>query len=80
MKLTRKFRANRDIVLSVLGMTLLICLLCYFDIARIQDNAARDIATYRQTLLDSYDLSIKREVQTVISQITAYYERAQRGK
>jgi len=80
MKLTRKFRANRDIVLSVLGMTLLICLLCYFDIARIQDNAARDIATYRQTLLDSYDLSIKREVQTVISQITAYYERAQRGE
>lgn len=80
MRLTARTRVNRDIVRSGLAMILLIGILSYIDIADINNKATKDIETYRQTLLDNYDQSIKKEVQTVISQINAYYERAQKGE
>lgn len=80
MRLTRKTRVNRDIVRSGLILVLLIGILSYLDITDINNKTAKNIETYRQTLLDNYDQSIKSEVQTVISQINAYYERAQRGE
>jgi len=50
------------------------------EINSIYKETEENIETYRQTLFNNYDQSIKKEVQTVISQINAYYERAQRGE
>jgi len=79
-KTRSKIRINTDIAKCIFCMFLLICVFCYIEISAIYKDAGKNIENYRQTLFNSYDQSIKKEVQTVINQINAYYERAQRGE
>lgn len=74
-----KFKLNRDIAIVILIMTIVTTLLGVYEAYSINQQKEARLENYRQVLFADYDASIKKQVQTVINQISAYYERSQQG-
>lgn len=74
-----KFRLNKDIAIVILIMTIVTMLLGAYEAYSINKQKEARLDNYRQVLFADYDASIKKQVQTVINQINAYYERSQKG-
>ncbi|WP_199883834.1 methyl-accepting chemotaxis protein [Anaerosinus massiliensis] len=72
-------KLNRDIAIVILVMSIVTILLGTYEAYAINQQKEARLASYRQLLFADYDDSIKKQVQTVINQIHAYYERAQKG-
>ncbi|WP_371364616.1 Methyl-accepting chemotaxis protein 4 [Sporomusa rhizae] len=74
-----KFKLNKDIAIVILIMTIVTTLLGVYEAYSINKQKEARLENYRQVLFADYDASIKKQVQTVINQISAYYERSQKG-
>lgn len=74
-----KFKLSKDVLKIIVLLIAVTALIITYEIYTIEKKHSAQLELYRQTLFENYDESIKREVQTVISQVEAYYERFQQG-
>lgn len=74
-----RVKLNRDIAIVILIMTIVTLALGVYEAYTIHKQKEARLASYRQLLFADYDASIKKQVQTVLNQVNAYYERSQQG-
>ncbi|WP_199883790.1 methyl-accepting chemotaxis protein [Anaerosinus massiliensis] len=74
-----RVKLNRDIAIVILIMTIVTLALGAYEAYTIHKQKEARLVSYRQLLFADYDASIKKQVQTVLNQVNAYYERSQQG-
>lgn len=75
-----KLKLNKDIFIIIILLTVITGIIIAFESYSIQKQNNEQVESYRKVLFENYDNSIKREVQTVISQIDAYHKKYTEGK